>query len=128
MNLKAIALASILGISTPVIADITLGTQTFAQVSAPVGMYGDGTWMVTINYSQNALNYEGKNMRTGNSLKLRGARFGGNSDRRVYTWINGDVQYQVAWQPGEPEVIRLQVFDGEGRETLNRLLYQMKGD
>ncbi|MFB8789195.1 MAG: hypothetical protein U7123_10165 [Potamolinea sp.] len=128
MNLKAIALASILGISTPVIADIALGTQTFAQVSAPVGMYGDGAWMVTINYYQNVLNYEGKNVRTGDTLKLRGARVGGDSERRIYTWSNGDFQYQVAWQPSDPGVIRLQVFDGGGRETLNRLLYVMKGD
>lgn len=128
MNLKAIALASILGISVPVIADITLGTQTFAQVSAPVGMYGDSQWSVTISYYENALSYQGKNLRTGDTLKLRGARVGGNSDRRIYTWINGDFQYQVAWQPSDPGVIRVQVFDGEGRETLNRLLYQMKGD
>jgi hypothetical protein len=128
MNPKAIALALILGLSTPVIADITLGTQTFAQVSAPVGMFSDGTWMVTINSYQNVLNYEGKNMRTGDTLRLRGAKVGGTSERRIYTWSNGDYDYQVAWQPSDPGVIRLQVFDGGGRETINSLLYLRKGD
>jgi len=128
MNLKAIALASILGISTPVIADITLGTQTFAQVSTPVGMYGDGTWMVTISRDGGVLNYYGKNVKTGDSLRLRGAKIGGSSDRRIYTWSNGDYDYQVAWQPSDPGVIRLQVFDGGGRESINSLLYVMKGD
>jgi hypothetical protein len=124
MNLKAIALASILGLSAPAIADIALSTHAVAQPNAPLGMYSDGEWAVTIDYNENAFSYYGRNMRTGDSLSLRGATVGGNSQRRIYTWTNGDYQYQVSWQPSDSGVIRLQVFDGRGRESLNRLLYE----
>jgi hypothetical protein len=133
MNLKAIALASILGVSAPAIcasqqrfaiADIALSTHAIAQPNAPLSMFSDGEWSVTIDYKENAFSYHARNMRTGDTLSLRGAKVSGDSQRRIYTWNNGDYRYQVAWQPGDPGVIRLQVFDGRGRETLNRLLYK----
>jgi hypothetical protein len=124
MNLKAIALASILGLSAPAIADITLSTHAIAQPNAPLSMYSDGEWSVTIDYFENAFSYYGRNMKTGDSLTLRGAKVSGNSQRRIYTWNNGDYKYQVVWQPRDSGVIRLQVFDGRGRESLNRLLYE----
>lgn len=124
MNLKAIALASILGLSAPAIADIALSTHAVAQPTAPMGMYGDGEWSVTISYNNNAFSYYARNIRTGDTLSLRGAKVSGDNQRRIYTWNNGDYRYQVAWQPADPGVIRLQVFDGGEREILNRLLYQ----
>jgi hypothetical protein len=124
MNLKAIALATILGLSAPAIADIALSTPVVAQANLPTGMYSDGEWSVTIGYNNNAFSYYGENLRTGDSINLRGARVSGNNQRRIYTWRNGDFRYQVAWQPSDPGVIRVQVFNGRGRETLNRLLYE----
>ena len=38
------------------------------------------------------------------------------------TWRNGDHRYQVVWQPSDPMFIRLQVFEPNGSEVLNRLL------
>ncbi len=127
MNLKAIALATILGISAPAIADITLNAQVVAQANAPLNTYTDGEWAVSIEYYENAYSYYGTNLRTGDSLTLRGAKVGGDSQRRIYTWTNGDYRYQVAWQPSDPGVIRVQVFDGRGQEILNRLLYEYRG-
>ncbi len=123
MKFQAMVLATILGLATPAIADTALSTHAVAQANSPVGMYGDGEWSVTIGYNNNAFSYYGENLRTGDSINLRGARVSGNSQRRIYTWTNGDVRYQVAWQPRDPEVIRVQVFNGRGREILNRLLY-----
>jgi hypothetical protein len=123
MNLKAIALATILGLSAPAIADIALSTHAVAQANLPTGMYSDGEWSVTIGYDNNALSYYGENLRTGDSINLRGARVSGNNQRRIYTWRNGDFRYQVAWQPRDPGVIRVQVINGRGREVLNRILY-----
>lgn len=123
MNLKAIALATLLGLSAPAIADLTLNTPVVAQSSAPIGTFEDSEWSVTIDYYKNALSYYGINLRTGDSLSLRGARVSGNPQRWIYTWTNGDVRYQVAWQPRDPEVIRVQVFNRTGREILNRILY-----
>lgn len=124
MKLQAIALATILGLSAPAIADIALSTHAVAQPNAPLGMYSDGEWSVTIDYYENAFSYYGRNIRTGDSLTLRGAKVSGNSQRRIYTWSNGDYKYQVVWQPRDSGVIRVQVFDGRRRESLNRLLYR----
>ena len=123
MNLKAIALATILGLSAPAIADIALSTHAVAQANSPTGMYSDGEWSVTIGYDNNAFSYYGENLSTGDSINLRGARVSGNNQRRIYTWRNGDFRYQVAWQPRDPGVIRVQVINGRGREVLNRILY-----
>ena len=85
--------------------------------------FTDNEWLVAIGQNGDDFSYYGVNLRTRNSLTLRGARVSANSQRQVYTWNNGDYRYQVAWQPSEPQIIRLQVFDGRGREVLNRLLY-----
>jgi hypothetical protein len=123
MNLKAIVLATIIGLSGPAIADIALNTHAVAQIYANEGTYTDSLWQVTIDKNGDDLSYYGVNVRTGDSIRLRGVTVSGNSQRHVYTWTNGNVRYQVAWQPSEPQIIRLQVFDGRGREVLNRLLY-----
>lgn len=125
MKFQAIVLATILGLSTPAIADIALSTHAVAQTNAPLGMYSDSQWSVTIGYDNNALSYYGENLKTGDTLTLRGARVSGNSQRRTYSWTNGDVRYQVAWQPSDPGVIRVKVINGRGREVLNRLLYEI---
>lgn len=121
MNLKAIVLATIIGLSGPAIADIALNTHAVAQANGST--FSDGEWQVTIGYDGNAFSYYGENLNTGEGLSLRGATVSGNSQRRILTWTNGDVRYQVAIQPSDPQVIRLQVFDGRGRQLLNRLLY-----
>lgn len=123
MNLKAIVLATIIGLSVPAIADVALNTHAVAQIYANEGTFVDDEWQVIIGYDGNALSYYGSNHRTGNSIRLRGGRVSGNRQRHIYTWTNGDFRYQVAWRPSDPEVIRLQVFDGRGRELLNRILY-----
>lgn len=111
MNLKAIVLATIIGLSVPAIADIALNTRAVAQIYAHEGTFVDEEWQVIISYDGNALSYHGSN-RTGDSITLRGGTVSGNSQRHIYTWTNGDFRYQVAWQPSDPDVIRLQVFDG----------------
>ncbi|MCU0542088.1 MAG: hypothetical protein MUE44_07825 [Oscillatoriaceae cyanobacterium Prado104] len=86
--------------------------------------FTDKEWLVAIGQNGDDFSYYGVNLRTRNSLTLKGARVSGNSQSQVYTWNNGDYRYQVAWQPSAPQVIRLQVFDERGRELLNRLLYK----
>jgi hypothetical protein len=122
MNIKAITLAAILGVSAPAITDIAINTQTLASPQFPSGNFSDGTWSVSLGFENNALCYRGENLRTGDSLFLAGARASGNSQRRVYTWRNGDTRYQVAWQPSDPGFIRVQVIAPNGREVLNRVL------
>jgi hypothetical protein len=124
MNLQALTLATLLGLSVPAIADLTLPSPVIAQSNAPLGTFDDGEWSVTIDYYDNAYTYYGRNLRTGNTLTLRGAVIAGTPERRLYIWRNGDYTYQVAWRPSDPRFLRLQVLDPRGQEILNRLLRQ----
>lgn len=85
--------------------------------------FSDGEWLVTIGKNGDDFTYYGVNLKSRASITLRGANLAANSQRHVYTWNNGDYRYQVAWRPSDPQVIRLQVFNGR-EELLNRLLYK----
>lgn len=84
--------------------------------------FTDGEWLVAISEDGNDLGYYGVNLNTRDSLTLRGASVSTTNQRQVYTWNNGNYRYQVAWRPNDPQVVRLQVFNGRN-EILNRLLY-----
>ena len=85
--------------------------------------FTDDEWLVAIDQNGNDLTYYGVNLKTRDSLSLRGGAISGNSQREVYNWNNGDYRYQLAFQPSDPQAIRLQVFN-EREELLNRLLHQ----
>lgn len=122
MNIKAVALATLLGLSTPAIAEISNPQSAIAQAPVPYGTFQDSIWAVNVSYANNTITYYGENKRTGDNIYLSGATVGGNAQRRVYTWQNGNYRYQVAWRPSDPDYIRVQVIDGRGRQVLNRLL------
>lgn len=124
MNIKATALAAILGLSAPTITAIAINSPAIAAPKFPTGTFMDDTWSVSLSFENNSYFYRGKNMKTGASLLLSGATTSGNNQRRIYTWRNGPNRYQVAWQPSDPGVIRVQVFAANGKEILNRLLYE----
>ncbi|MCW6036230.1 hypothetical protein K4A83_08085 [Spirulina subsalsa FACHB-351] len=124
MKISAIALSAILGLATPTIAQMAVPSPVVAQSRLPIGTFQNAEWSVTLDYYNNALSYYGRNRRTDNDIYLSGASTGGNAQRRVYTWRNGNIRYQVAWQPSDPNVIRVQVIDGNGRTILNTLLYR----
>ena len=121
MNLKAVPLAIILGLATPMITETLIPTAVSAQ-SSPRGTFQDGTWLVSIDYSNNTFTYYGENKRNGDSIYLSGAVVSGNPQRRIYTWNNGGYRYRVAWRPSDPAWIRVQVISPNGQEILNRLL------
>lgn len=124
MNFKAIAIATILGLSAPALADLTLNTHAVARPNAPLSTFSDGELSVTIDYYNKSYIYYVRDIRTNRNMTLRGGRVGGNNQRRIYTWYINGVRYQVSWRPSEPQVIRLQTFEPGGKEILNRLLYE----
>ena len=85
--------------------------------------FTDEEWLVTVSDNDNDLVYHGVNLETGDSITLAGVVYGGNSERRVFSWNNGNFRYQIAQQPADPDFVRLQVFEGNA-ELLNRLLYR----
>jgi hypothetical protein len=122
MNIKAAALAAILGLSVPTITTIVTNTPAVAAPRFPNGTFTDNTWSVSVWLENNSLRYRGQNLRTGDSIALSGATVSGNNQRRIYTWRNGPTRYQVSWRPSDPDFIRVQVFAPNGKEVLNRLL------
>ncbi|MEM8641219.1 MAG: hypothetical protein AAGG51_20745 [Cyanobacteria bacterium P01_G01_bin.54] len=123
MRKEFLVLALLLGISAPAIAPtVSLESPAIAQATLPIGQWLGGGFEVNIAYFDNALHYHGYDLRNGSSLHLVGATVSGDRSRRLYTWRNGGHRYQVAWQPNDPEVIRLQVFDPNGRQLINTLM------
>lgn len=116
-------LAVWLGLAVPIVPALLLPTIAQAD-SLPTGEFNDGTWSVTIRYSNNALTYYGENLNTGRSIFLSGATVGGSRSRRTYTWNNAGTRYVVTWQSADDSAIRVQVKNPNGREILNRLLYR----
>lgn len=98
-------------------------TDTPAPES-PTGTFQDETWQVTLRGEGSNLRYEGRNLKTGDSLNLSGATVATSQDRKVYTWYNGDYQYRVSWRPSDASVLRLQVITPKGKELINSLLYE----
>jgi serine/threonine protein kinase len=91
---------------------------------SPSGSFQDDTWQVSIVNNGGTLDYQGRNLKTGDALNLSGATVAEDGDRKIYTWSNGAYQYRVSWRPSDPETIRLQVITPEGDEALNSLLTQ----
>lgn len=88
------------------------------------GVFRDDTWQVTIVNNNGTFDYQGRNLKTGDSLNLFGASVASNQNRQVYTWYNGDYRYRVSWQPSDPDFVRLQVTTPKGKEIINSLLQQ----
>ncbi len=134
MKLKSFAIAAILGISLPVITDIAINHQAVANPPGfPGGEFsnidknGRG-WRLTLWYQDHAFHYKGVEWQTQNRLCLSGAVGSGSDKRPVFTWRNGNHKYRVAWQPADPDVIRLQVINPSGRIILNELLAREPGE
>lgn len=135
MNIKAIALASILGISAPAITNLSFSASTASAMPTdfirPKGAFLDSStqWLVRLNLDEfGAYTYEGQNRKTGDYLELKNAKISGDKYRYTYTFKNGDYQYVIAFRPSDPEYIRLTVIDPQGRTILNRLMERMGDD
>lgn len=126
MNFKAIAVAAILGLSVPTIADVAISSHAVAagKYDYPQGEFLDKEWQVLLSFKDNAYYYKGKNLKNGSNITLVGATTSGTKQRQVYTWRNNKLKYEIVWRPSDSNVIRLQVTAGNGKVILNRLLTQ----
>jgi hypothetical protein len=127
MNFKAIAIATILGLSAPTIADIAISSPVFAatKFDYPSGNFVDKEWKVNLSFHNNAYYYKGQNLKKGSNITLVGATTSGDKQRQVYTWRNDKYKYQVAWRTNDPHVIRVQVISANGKIILDRLLSEV---
>jgi hypothetical protein len=123
-RLYRIALATIIGLSSPVLAAELIPTPAAAsQANRLQGVFGDSKWVVSIAFDRNAYRYSATKIGDRNGgIDLAGASVTGTRDRRVYTWNNAGTRYQAVWQPKDPNFIRVRVFSPSGKEIFNRLL------
>ncbi|NES06803.1 MAG: hypothetical protein F6K22_30695 [Okeania sp. SIO2F4] len=135
MNIKAIALASIIGLSTPAIADITLNSHSASAMPTdfvrPTGAFMDNSENSVVllkldefgNYT-----YEAKSGRSGAFLTLKNPYIKGNNKRYTYTFKNGNHKYIIAHRPKNPSIIRLSVVNPQGYVILNHLMEKLGTD
>ncbi|MEB3225222.1 MAG: hypothetical protein VKJ86_05395 [Synechococcus sp.] len=88
------------------------------------GVFRNGEWEISIARAQSegfGYMYKGRNRRTGDSLFLETSEVIGTTSRMQYIFRNGNYRYTVTIRPSEPNVIRLEVYQGN-RVLLNQLL------
>lgn len=129
MNIKAIALASVIGLSAPAITDIALNSQTASAMPTdfvrPTGAFMDSSqqWVLKLNLDEfGAYTYEAQNRKTGDFLTLKNPEISGSEQRYTYTFKNGNYKYIIGYQPSDKEYVRLTVVNPQGRTILNRLM------
>ncbi|MBD2425827.1 hypothetical protein [Phormidium sp. FACHB-1136] len=123
MNFRALTLSALLGLSAPMVAGELFNPAPVAAQSLMMGDYMNDNWFISLWFENGTMHYQGTDRRRpNNSMYLSGATESGTRDRQIYTWRNGGHRYQVTWRPSDPDYIRLQVFDPNGRELVNNLL------
>jgi hypothetical protein len=128
-RLHQIAIATILGLSTPILAASFQHTPVMAEQAQKLdGIFADDQWSVSVMFEQNAYQYYAVNLKSRSEIKLSGAIVSGTRDRRTYSWNNGGTRYQAIWQQRDPEFLRVRVFSPQGKEILNRLLKRQEDD
>jgi hypothetical protein len=118
MQIKAIALSLVLGLSLPIVADVCVPSQAVANLAFPEGKFFD---------AQGKYYYKNLNLKTGKQICLIGAKASGTQARPVFTWTNAKYKYRVSWQIVQRELIRLEVIDPSGKVILNQLFVSEPG-
>jgi hypothetical protein len=122
-RLHQIALATIIGLSTPTLVSGVLPAPVMAsQAHRLDGVFSDSKWTINISFQRNAYRYQADRIGDKAGIDLAGATIGGTSERRTYTWNNDGTRYQAIWQPKDPDFIRVRVISPRGNEIFNRLL------
>lgn len=131
--MKGIAISLALGLSLPIVTDISIQSQTVANLAFPEGEFVDvygqpRNWHLTLWQAQGQYYYKSLNLKTDKKLCLIGAKASGTKARPVFTWTNNKYKYRVSWQIVQPELIRLEVIDSSGKLILNQLLVRESGE
>ncbi len=135
MNIKVIALASIIGLSAPAITDIAFNSQSAMAMPTDyvraTGAFMDTNqeWLVKLNLDQfGVYTYESQNRKNGSSLTLKNPEITGNSQRYTYTFTNNNYKYIIVYQPSDKQHIRLTVVNPQGGTIFNKLMTKVGTD
>lgn len=134
MNIKVIALASIIGFSAPAITDMTSAKSAMAMpvdFVRPTGAFMDGNqeWVVKLNLDQSGVyTYEGQNRKNGTGLTLKDPEISRNNQSYTYTFKNANYKYIITYQPSSVNNIRLTVVNPQGSTILNKQMAKVGND
>ncbi len=133
MQVEGIAISLVLGLSLPIVADVSIQSQAVANLAFPEGEFFDvygqpRNWHLTLWQVKGQYYYKNLNLKTGKKLCLIGGKASGTTARPVFTWTNAKYKYRVSWQTVEPELVRLEVIDPLGKVILNQFLVREPGE
>jgi RecG-like helicase len=101
--------------------------MTDITTSPAVGFFNAHPWHFKISKEGNSYIYSGKNIETNRGIDLAGGKMLRSQGKQIYKWSNGTI-YQVTWRATDPMYARLQVFDRQGKEVLNKLMWTPTGN
>lgn len=125
MNIKALTLAILLGLSTPILVNFTNNYTVNAQEdTAPIGVFDGDNLSLSLWYENNTYQYFSYNPSSRDYIQLSGARLAldSSTERKVFIWYNGEYQYQVAWRPREPNFVRVIIINPRNEIVTNTIL------
>jgi hypothetical protein len=133
MQVKGIAISLVLGLSLPIVADVSVQNQAVAKLAFPEGEFFDvqgqpRIWNLTLWQAKGQYYYKNLNLKTGKKLCLMGGKASGTKDRPMFTWTNAKHKYRVSWQTVQPELVRLEVINPSSQVILNELLVRQPGE
>jgi hypothetical protein len=92
------------------------------------GFFNAHPWEIKIFKDGDSYIYSGKNIDTKTGISLANGRLTKSQGKHFYKWRNSGTIYQVTWRATDPLYARLQVFDRQGKEILNKLMWTPTGD
>ncbi len=127
MNFKALALASVIGLSVPAITEVAFTSQSASAMPTDFvrveGTFVDANqeWVVRLYLDQfGAYTYEGENTKTKASITLKNPEISQEEQAKIYTFKNGGYSYKVIYNPANKNSIALYVFNPSGNAILIR--------
>ncbi|MEO0967145.1 MAG: hypothetical protein AAFX80_02110 [Cyanobacteria bacterium J06639_18] len=127
MNLKALALVSVIGLSAPAITEVAFTSQSVSAMPTDFvrvgGTFVDANqeWVIRLYVDEfGAYTYEGENTKTKASITLKSPQVSREEQAYIYTFKNGGYSYKVIYNPANEKSIALYVFNPRGRVILTR--------
>ncbi|MEC4818887.1 MAG: hypothetical protein SAK29_37280 [Scytonema sp. PMC 1069.18] len=127
MNIKALALASVIGLSAPVLTEVAFTTNIASAMPTDFvragGTFVDQNqeWVVRLYVDEfGAYTYQGDNTKTGASLTLKNPEVSREEQAYIYTFKNNNYNYKVIYNPANSKSIALYVFNPNGNVILTR--------
>ena len=126
MNFKALALASVIGLSAPAITEVITANSASAMPTDFVRVAGtfvdaNQEWVIRLYVDEfGAYTYEGENTKTKASITLKNPEVSREEQAYIYKFKNGGYSYNIIYNPANDKSIALYVFNPSGNVIMTR--------